>query len=528
MSFALVDGFGEGGRNYFHTLCSLDEKYDSRHADKQYDIAVKRGKSGISVGTFYFMLKQAGIEIKNDSGPALSIVAMGKKSGRTKEAIKEQLITINSVNPNAADKLVEEVFNREDINLKNLNDTPEQLISSIMQWLNLNHPMRRNEITKAIESGDTEIKRENLNTVYLRCRSFFNTTDVTYDLIERIIFSDNTPDYNPISEYIEKNLYRRSSGNIDQIIKSIETDTPDADIFIRKWLISIIAAYKGFAVRSVLSLVGGQYTGKTEWFRRLLPDGLKRYYAESKLDAGKDDDLLMCQKLILMDDEMGGKSKDDEKRFKELTSKAVFSLRAPYARSNEDFKRLAILCGTSNSKDIINDRTGNTRFLPVNVISINHGLYNSVNKDELFMEIYHLYEEGFDWRFTSKDFEILSEISQDFENINYERELILKFFRAPNDGDLSEKMTATDIKNYIETNSKQQIRNLKILGIELKKVFGNSKLTKNLGRIYEVVKILDPNSPHISTFHSKNDPKNENLFEISETFTATFDEDLPF
>ena len=86
------------------------------------------------------------------------------------------------------------------------------------------------------------------------------------------------------------------------------------------------------------------------------------------MDAGKDDDLLMTQKLIVMNDEMGGKSKQDEKRFKELTSKAIFSLRAPYARNNEDFKRLAVLCGTSNDKEVINDPTGNTRILPVEVL----------------------------------------------------------------------------------------------------------------------------------------------------------------
>jgi len=529
LSFALVDGFGEGGREYFHALCAISEKYNSQHANRQYDIAIKRGKSGISVGTFYFMLKQAGIEIKSDSQAALSIVAMGKKSGRKKEAIVEQLKTVNNIAPEVAVKLVDEVFEREDINLKNLNADPEQLIASIVQWLELNHPIRRNEITRAIEEGDHEIKKEHLNTIYLRARSFFNTTDVTYDLIERIIFSENTKDYNPITEYIEKNEYRNVDGNIDLLIKTIETDTPNADIFIRKWLLSIIAAYKGYPVRSVLSLVGGQYTGKTEWFRRLLPDALKKYYAESKLDAGKDDDLLMCQKLIVMDDEMGGKSKDDEKRFKELTSKAVFSLRAPYARANEDFKRLAILCGTSNSKDIINDRTGNTRFLPVNVLTINHVLYNSINKDELFMELYRKFEAKEDWKFSKSEFETLSEVSEEFENINYERELILTFFKHPSEGGgIVEEMTATGIKDFIERSSKQTLKNLKLLGIELKKIFGASKKSSKRGRVYEVIKIAEPNTTH---FPGKKEPvlgSEHKIDDISEPIEADFDEELPF
>jgi len=265
------------------------------------------------------------------------------------------------------------------------------------------------------------------------------------------------------------------------------------DIFIRKWLISIIAAYNGVPVRLVLSLVGGQNTGKTEWFRRLLPNGLRKYYAESKLDAGKDDDMLMCQKLIVMDDEMGGKSKQDEKRFKELTSKSVFSLRAPYGRNNEDFKRLAVLCGTSNDPEIINDPTGNTRILPVDVLSIDHELYNSIDKDELFMEAYRAYESGEDWQLNKDELVDLNKVGEDFESIAYERELILQFFTHPTPGTEPEWMTATQIKDYLETQTKQKINSMRKLGIELIKIFGKSQsrsIDSNILKRYATKKII--------------------------------------
>jgi predicted P-loop ATPase len=123
--------------------------------------------------------------------------------------------------------------------------------------------------------------------------------------------------------------------------------------WITKWLLSLIACFEGYPVRSVLCLTGGQNTGKTEFFRRLLPAALQPYYAESNMDKGKDDELLMCENLIVMDDEMGGKSKQDEKRFKELTSKNFFSLRAPYAKANEHFKRLALIVSGALSFNIL-------------------------------------------------------------------------------------------------------------------------------------------------------------------------------
>ena len=63
---------------------------------------------------------------------------------------------------------------------------------------------------------------------------------------------------------------------------------------------------------AILVLCGDQGIGKTNFFRNLLPAELRSYYGESKLDAGKDDEILMCKKIILCDDEFGGKSKQEE------------------------------------------------------------------------------------------------------------------------------------------------------------------------------------------------------------------------
>jgi predicted P-loop ATPase len=488
LSFALASGFGESGRQYFHSLCSLDEKYNSIHADNQYNLALKRGVDKIGVGTFYFMLKNAGIKIIPDQQGALSAVVIAKKSGRNNEAIKQQLVEVNGMDEVSANNLINEVDNRSDISLPNLTKTPEHLITNLVEWMKLNHPLRKNEINSLIYENDVEVKKERLNTIYLRARSVFDDTAVTFELIDRIIISEFTPVFNPITEYIEKNMWRKSEGNIHALLCTIDSDTQGGAIFLKKWLLSIIAAYKGFPVRSVLALVGSQNSGKTEFFRRLLPSALKKYYAESKLDAGKDDDLLMCQKLIVMDDEMGGKSKDNEKRFKELTSKQIFSLRAPYARANEDFKRLAILCGTSNTNDVVNDRSGNTRVLPIEVKGINHAAYNEINKDELFMELYREFESGAEWQLTKDELALLQTTSDDFQTANFENELITKYFYpAIEGGGLVQYMTATEIKIELERASQQKINSMKLFGAELRKVFGVQKF-KDKQKVYEVIR----------------------------------------
>lgn len=522
LSFALVDGFGEGGRRYFHSLCSVSPKYNEKHAEKQYDIAVKRGRSGITVGTFYHMLKAAGIDIKAENNQAVAISVMGKKSGRDKEAVIRQLVEVNHIAQSTANELVEQVYERNDMSLQAITFDPERLIETLKEFIEQNHTLKRNSITKIIEEGGVDLTTEKMNTIYLRTRAVFNTPNLTFDLVSRMIFSDFTETYNPITSYIERNRWRTSTGNIDKLIATIETKSNMSDVFIKKWCVSIIAAYKGYAVRSLLALLGGQYSGKTEWFRRLLPVDLQRYYGESKLDAGKDDELLMCSKLILMNDEMGGKSKHDEKLLKELTSKSIFSLRAPYGRHNEDFKRLAILCGTSNEIDIMQDPTGNTRILPVEVVSINHEAYNAIDKDELFMELVRLYEDGYEWRLDKDQLSTLQEMSKTYEGINYERECILEHFLPNNEAGIPEFMTAVQVKNYIELHSRQQIKNMKMFGMQLKSIFGKSIQKKGLGYVYIVIKKNVDNSLIAQQDNNVLPPVNVNDIIVNPTL------DLPF
>jgi len=494
ISFAIAGHHGEFGRKWFHAICQQDVKYNSKHANKQYDIALKRNRHGVGIGTLYYFMKNAGVELPSKSRELVSTVALHKKSGKSKESVVK-LMELNGVNENDAKNFVSEIYERSDITLKTLSVDTEHLIENVVQFMKVNHQFKKNEITKIVEDAGKELTKERLNTIYLMARANFNTPQVNYEIIERIIFSEFTETYNPITKYIDNNRHRNTIGNIDKICQSIESDTPHKDFFIKRWLIAIIAAYDGYPVRYVLALTGGQNTGKTEFFRRLLPRELKKYYAESKLDAGKDDDILMCQKLIVMDDEMGGKSKQDEKRFKELTSKAIFSLRAPYGRNNEDFKRLAILCGTSNDSQLINDTTGNTRIFPIHVISINHEMYNSVDKDELFMELVSEYEKMNGYELSKTELALLSDISIRHTESSIERELIDMHFKNGTDGGgYVENLTATEIKDYIETNTRQKILSIRKFNQELRSAFGESisiRDGKNVKRVYKVIKIKD-------------------------------------
>jgi predicted P-loop ATPase len=496
LGFACATGFGENGRDYFHKLCMFSAKYDSNVVDRNYTRFLKGSNQGITIGTFYYYLKQGGADLTTyQSDKQISEIALNKRLNVSKVESVQKLLSKTKLDEKQAIELVDEVYSRNDIDIRNSGGV-ENIINNVQNFIYNYHKIRKNIITKKYEIDGEEMKDKHFNDLYLKSRLTFDDNAVTFDLVVRIIMSSATPEFNPIQQYIEKNSFRNSTGNIQKICDSIISNTSMKKTWITKWLLSLIACYEGHPVRSVLCLTGGQNTGKTEFFRRLMPPALRPYYAESNMDKGKDDELLMCENLIVMDDEMGGKSKQDEKRFKELTSKNFFSLRAPYAKSNEHFKRLALLCGTTNEKAVINDPTGNTRILPIEVESINHELYNSVNKDELFMELYREYTSGAEWQLDKEEVKILMYISEEFETIPFERELILKLFEVP-EGNFHTEMTATEIKDWIESNTKQKIMSMKKLGTELKKLFGNPISTRR-GRCYQVVQKFNNNTENTS------------------------------
>lgn len=497
IAYAIADHFGEGGRQYFHLVSQFSHLYEYNKADKQFSACLKVSGSGkrATIGTFYYHAKQAGIQIVSEKTRTIvQTAALAKKGRRTKEDTAKLLSEVEGIT--GADDIIDQVFQN---NIKP--PTDDSPIEALELWLRQNYNLRRNIITRYIESDGRPLMAKDLNSIYIAGKKVFEK--LTYELMERVINSDFTPDYNPIVDFFEKHQDRRPIGAIEALFRTIDTDTgvqsteffPDYTMYFgKKWLVGMVASVYGTHSPLMLVLSGStQNTGKTEWWRRLLPKDLRSYYAESKLDAGKDDDILMTQKLLIMDDEMDGKSKTDQKRLKALLSKQTFSLREPYGRNNVDLQRLAVLGGTSNDNEILNDPTGNRRIIPVNVLSIDHEAYNKIDKIDVLMEAYHLYHSGFPFHLNKNDVRMLNANTGYFEQTSAEYDLITRNFEIPKDGRSLETvfMTATEIKSHLELRSGQKLNPTR-LGMELKKA-GFERIAKKLHNIqvkgYNLIKV---------------------------------------
>ena len=477
IGYAIASKFGEDGIHYFHTLSSQSSKYDPANTEKLYKAICKTESeaksSKSSVATIYYHARANNIQTYSTfTQDIIKTTTTLKKSGLGAEAIAKNIEEFEGmVREETIDIITQAIDNKIEI------EDSGSIVEECERWLQYNTKLRRNEITRMIENDGKTLDNIGFNSLFIAAKKVIDKLD--FSLFERIILSNNTPNFNPLIEWFNSYEGRTPVGTIAQLANTIDTPNKEyAEKFITKWLVGMISSVYGQHSPLMLILAGEkQNTGKTQWFRRLLPKPLyDGYFAESKLDAGKDDYILMCQKLMIMDDEMGGKSKAESKLLKDITSKQVFSLREPYGRGNVSLNRIAVLCGTTNDLNILNDPTGNRRLIPIEVLSIDNETYNKIDKIDVLMEAHALYKSGYKWELTNEDISYLRDNTTKMEAYSIEYELIQRYISLPETSLLGENLSGTEIKVHIESLSNQRI-NINRLGQELKSIGFNQSIS---------------------------------------------------
>ena len=488
--FGFANEYGESGRQLFHIMSSYSSKYDQNKTDRVYNAMLRTGKKENTIGTVYWLCKNYGLKIKTESAEFVEKLARGRIVGGVKN-VKDSVIKtleLSGVEEEEAEAIVDAIEKSPREHIKPTNG--DDLLEGVIGFLS-NYDLKYNEVTQKIEINDEPIN----DTLFSKMLTKIWRTvgsKVSENVLHHLIRSEAI-NYNPVTKFFLERQEMKPNGEIEKLFNCIRYDMSIGDsyvtnyleVFMLKWLLSIIASAFGTHSEMMLVFIGGQGQQKTKFFRGLLPDELRPYYAESKLDDGKDAYTLMCEKLIIMDDEFGGKNKQEAKQFKDIISKSGFSVRRSYGRYHEDRKRLAVLCGTSNEYDVINDPTGNRRIIPVNIVSIDKERFDAIDKEKLWMELYWKWKEvGNGWMLTKEEVEYLNRASEKNTQIPIELEAIQMYFDLPDQPGLVKYLTNAEIISYIESRTKLKINYYKI-GVCLKQL-GYEKKTKRFGNTTKV------------------------------------------
>lgn len=344
-----------------------------------------------------------------------------------------------------------------------------------------------NKLTQKTELPDgSEMDDYQVNGFYISCG---NIRGSSKEKVWSVLNSPLMPSYHPFESYLNHiaTISREEyAGTLQRFLDCIELDPEyhkEPEQFkrriIAKWVGSIVGTLCGSYSVMALVLMGPQGSGKTSFFRWLLPTALQRYYANGRVRNDKDFWDLMCNSLIINDDEFSTATKTDVEVFKQLISAQSFEYRPAYGRVIERRRRVAILCGSSNNREAIGDHTGNRRILATNILRIDHAALATVNRDFLFAELLERQKASPEWwHLSSDDVALLNNETAGNVAVNIEAEMVAVYTK-PSETHYS---TTSEILIHLQNVGLKNV-GVKRLGAALKDRYGARRSLQMEGRV---------------------------------------------
>jgi hypothetical protein len=263
---------------------------------------------------------------------------------------------------------------------------------------------------------------------------------------------------NPVTEHLSSLVWDGRSRFAD-VARAFGGDQKAAEMAFRCFFMQACAAAdaaeiaraKNCNVRGsyeyVLTLVGQQGAGKTKAFCKLLPKKLRQYFTESAvLDLGNKDSIkkAISSWTVELGELEATFSTSSMARLKGFLSSETDVIRTPYAVAPSTFMRRTVYVATVNESQFLHDPTGNRRFLPVEVDTIDPSL-DKIDIEQVWAEAWHRYTNGEQWWPTQEESDWLQWYTEAFEEETdvYLRLLKAYDWRAPPDHQIGRRTAAS-------------------------------------------------------------------------------------
>jgi len=475
IGFAIGSKFGDSGLNYFKAICQNGSKYNEKDIEKHYKNFCKGGN--ITIATFYHYCKEDGLEVYSElTKKTIATVALQKTQGTpTIESVKKHVTEVLKLDA-PSDDLINNIINSKiDFQV----ESEETEVNQLKNFIHENYNPFRDSITNEIFINDKILDDIKLNSIYFSAKNCLDF-NVNKSDVRDMINSEATETVNPLNEFFSNKEFE--TGNIEKYADCIFPQSEYNRWAFKKWLVGSvhnwISPHHETKVSPLTLVLCGQKqgTGKTSFFRNLLPKDLRKYLIEHRIDAKDKDSIYNLVKgLLVLDDEFGGLATKDVKDFKKIADANQIDIRLPYSAFYSKMKRKASLCGTSNESDILKDVTGNRRILPINVVSIDYDAMIKINTDDLWREAYDLWRKDFDWKiYSAKDTEYLKQSTL----INLEVLPVEEIFFSIYSIEKNEKFSQEVIVNQGEIlNRLNNVTSFNILKYEIKDILTKNKIS---------------------------------------------------
>ena len=234
------------------------------------------------------------------------------------------------------------------------------------------------------------------------------------------------------------------------------TSSSNADALWRqcfkKWFVAMVASWLRDEVvnHQVLVLIGRQGIFKTTWLERLIPPHLRDYCCKlaNATQLSKDDRLRIAEFGLINMDELDAMTPRELNAIKSVITASDVNERVAYGYTKERRVRLASFCASSNRREFLTDITGNRRWLPFEVESIQNPFFTILPYDQMYAQALYLIENGYNYWFDLDDINTLEEHNDSFRAQDSEEQLLPILFDIPAEGK-GEFMTTAQISERL-------------------------------------------------------------------------------
>ena len=159
----------------------------------------------------------------------------------------------------------------------------------------------------------------------------------------------------------------------------------------------------------------------------------------------KDDYLMLAQNVIISLEEIDSMTTKELNQMKAFTTMPHINERPPYARHTVLMPRVASLTATGNNLTFLTDQTGNRRWLPFHVASIDNPWVADIPYEGMYAQALALIRSGERYWLDDADIRRLNDHNRSFLAPDPARELIVTYYRVPRTEAETKYLTATKI-----------------------------------------------------------------------------------
>ncbi len=327
------------------------------------------------------------------------------------------------------------------------------ITENYLDYSRLRHDVIADKLQVRMENGWREMTKHDINSIVCHAAQEYDA-NITSREVMTALQSDLIPDVHPLREYVLscREWTEEQPDWIDWVASQVHIVDANADRLWRgcfkKWFVAMVASWMKDEVvnHQVLVLIGKQGIFKTTWLEHLIPPHLRAYACKlaNSNDLNKDERLRIAEFGLISLDEIDSMNNRELNQLKSVITATDVNERAAYAYTKERRVRLASFCASGNRRDFLTDITGNRRWLPFEVESIQNPFYTILPYERMYAQAWALAQDPlFSYWFDLDEIEVLEEHNQHFRDESNEEQLLDVYFAVPAEGASNTKFLTT-------------------------------------------------------------------------------------